>query len=157
MLRNVGLSFLAQNWLTDIRIAMTSVLIMDIWGGIGFCMVLYLAGIQSIPKEYLEAAIVGGATGIQKFRYITLPLIMQSVSVNILLSSIGGLKVFSQVYALTNGGPADSTQVVLTYIYKAFSEGRYGFSSSISIVFTVIVAILSFAIIKPLRKKEVEY
>lgn len=156
LLRTIGLGALAREWLVDIKIAMTSVCLMEIWSGVGFCMIIFLAGLQSISKEYYESATIDGANEWQKLIYIIIPLVIQAFTVNILLSVINGLKVFGQVYALTNGGPADATQVIGTYIYKAFSQGTYGYASAIGLAFTVFVSIVSFLVVKPLRKKEVE-
>lgn len=156
-LRYIGLGIFTQGWLTDTKVAMTSICIMDVWSGIGFSMVIFLAALQGVPKEYLEASMIDGAKGMQRLKHVILPLIMQSVSVNVLFSVVSSLKVFTQVYALTNGGPADSTQVVQTFIYKAFSGGRYGYASAVGIVSTIVISIISFAVLKLFGKREVEY
>lgn len=156
-LRTLGLDFLAQPWLVDPRFAMNSVSIMNIWQWTGLSLVIYIAGIQLIPNEYYESANIDGANYFQKIKNIMIPLSMPSIINNVLLAIVGGLKVFAQVYALTNGGPADSTQVFGTLIFKNFSQGLYGYSSAVGLVFTLTVCLLSFIFAGVLRKLEVEY
>lgn len=156
-LNNVGLGFLAQEWLTNPKIAMTSICAMEIWQGTGLTMIIYLAGLQTVPKEYYESADLDGTTGFQKFRYITVPLILPTFTVNITLTLINGLKVFGQVYALTSGGPADATQVFQTFVYKYFSQGLLGYSSAAGLVFTVVIMVVSLTLTSVMRKKEVSY
>lgn len=156
-LRMAGLGAIQPGWLTDTRLAMTSICLSDVWSGTGFCMIIYLAGMQSVPKEYIESAKIDGASNGKQMRHIILPLILQSATVNIMLSFISGLKVFGQVYTMTNGGPADSTQVIQTLIYRAFSQGRLGYASALGLLFTLIVGIFSLLLVVPMRKREVEY
>lgn len=156
LLRNIGLGGLAQNWLTDPKIAMISICIMGIWMGIGSTLVIFLAGLQSVPLEYYESATIDGAGGFQKFRYITLPLTMHSLTVNTLLSLIGGLHVFGQVFGLTNGGPNGATQVFGTFIFKNFSDGLFGYSAAAGLIFTVVVSISCFTLLALFRRLEVE-
>lgn len=156
-LNNAGLGFMAQEWLTNPKIAMTSICVMDIWQGTGLTMLIYLAGLQGVPKEYYESAALDGTTAFQKLRYITIPLIFPTFTVNIVLTLINGLKVFGQVYALTSGGPADATQVFQTFVYKYFSQGLLGYSSAAGLVFTVVIMVISLVLTGVMRKKEVEY
>ncbi len=156
-LRFVGLGAAAKPWLVDSRFAMNCVCLMNIWQWTGLSVVIYIAGLQTIPKEYYESANIDGATYLQKIKNIIIPLLMPSIINNILLAIIGGLKVFGQVYALTGGGPADSTQVFGTLIFKNFAQGLYGYSSAIGLVFTITVCLLSFTVVGAMRKLEVEY
>ncbi len=160
-LLNTTLEFLnlgrfKQDWLFDIRFSMTSISFMEIWQQTGFTMVIFLAGLQSIPKDYYEAAKIDGASKWAQVRYITLPLIMQSINVTLMLSVIAGIKVFAQVYGTTNGGPADQTQVLATFLYKSFGNGYLGYSSAVGLFTTILIVILTFGIVAYLRKKEVE-
>ena len=157
LLRNIGLGSLAQEWLVDARFAMNSVIVMSIWSGIGVTILLYISGLQSVPKDYYEAGDIDGCSSFQKVRYITIPLIIPSITVNLTLSLIGGLKVFGQVFALTNGGPNNATQVFSTLIYKNFGEGLLGYSSAVGLAFTIIVCLMSFILVTFMRKLEVEY
>lgn len=155
-LRTIGLDFLAQEWLVDSRYALGSICAMDIWQGTGFCMVVFFSCIQGVDKSYYESAEIDGASYMETVRRITIPLIMPAVNINILICIISGLKVFPQVMALTNGGPADKTQVVATLIYKSFAEGLLGYSAAVGFVFTIVVSTASFLILGFVRKFEVE-
>lgn len=156
-LRFVGLSDLAKQWLVDARYAMTAISFMEIWQWSGFNMVVFLAGLGSIPTDYYEAARIDGANSFQQLRYITLPLIVQSINITFMFSAISGLKVFAQVYGTTNGGPADATQVMGTFLYKSFSDGFLGYSSAVGLVFTVGIILVTGAALIMLRSREVEY
>ncbi|MFC3800517.1 carbohydrate ABC transporter permease [Cohnella sp. GCM10012308] len=156
-LRAVGLGSLAKGWLVDPAYAMNSVIVMSVWSGIGVTILLYISGLQSVPPEYYEAAEIDGCTAWQKLRHVSIPLIVPSITVNIVLSLIGGLKVFGQVFVLTNGGPNDATQVFGTLIFKTFGDGLLGYSSAVGLVFTVIVCLMSFVLVYALRKLEAEY
>lgn len=143
-------------WLGEEATAMWCVIWTDIWKGTGFSMMIFIAGLQGIPEEYYEAAAIDGAGGIKRFFYVTLPLLMPSFTVVITSSLIAGLKVFDNVYVLTNGGPGFATQVLATYVYKNFSAGFLGKSSAMSLVMTVIVCICTVGLNSFMRKKEVE-
>ena len=157
LLGAVGLENLVKPWLTTSGSAFGSVMFVEVWRQTGFNMVIYLAGLQTVPKEYYESADLDGTTGFQKFRYITVPLILPTFTVNITLTLINGLKVFGQVYALTSGGPADATQVFQTFVYKYFSQGLLGYSSAAGLVFTVVIMVVSLTLTSVMRKKEVSY
>lgn len=156
-LRSLGLDFLALSWLTDARVAMFSVSAMDIWMGVGASMVIFLAGLQSVSEEYYEAATMDGAGAWQKFIRITLPLTSYALMINTMLSLINGTKVFAQVYGLTNGGPADATQVYGTFIFKSFGAGLFGYSAAAGLLFTIAISAISFLLLRLFRKMEVEY
>lgn len=156
-LRAVGLDFLAKAWLVDGKIAMGAIAAMDIWQWVGFNMVVFLAGLQSIPADYFEAARIDGANRRQELRYITIPLLVQSFTITFIFSVISGFKVFAQVYGTTNGGPADATQVMGTFLFKSFSDGYYGYSSAVGVVFMFMTMIVALVFLGILRKKEVEY
>ncbi|SFB06005.1 raffinose/stachyose/melibiose transport system permease protein [Cohnella sp. OV330] len=156
-LRAVGLGGLANDWLFDPKIAMTSISFMEVWQWTGFNMCIFIAGLQSISKEYYEAASIDGASKFKQTLHITLPLLMQSINITVIFSIISGLKVFAQVYGTTNGGPADATQVLGTFLYKSFGQGYLGYSSAVGLVTTAIIMILTLGILAFLRKREVEY
>lgn len=155
-LRFIGLSGLAQEWLVNSKFAMNSVIAMDIWMGVGFTMLIFVAALKSVPVEIYESSKIDGANGFQNTYRITIPMIMPAVTINATLNIIGGLKVFAQVLVLTNGGPADSTQVFATLIYKNFGNGYLGYASAIGLVFTVVVVLLNTIFNTTLRKLEVE-
>ena len=147
---------LKQDWLFDPRFSLTSISIMEIWQQTGFSMAIFIAGLQSIPKDFYDAANIDGATTIQQIRYITVPLIIQSINVTLMLSIISGIKVFAQVYGTTNGGPADQTQVLSTFLYKSFGNGYLGYSSAVGLFTTLLIMLLTFGIVGYLRTKEIE-
>ena len=155
-LRMVGLEKFTHEWLFDTGTAMNSVCAIEIWQWSGFHMTIYLAALQGIDKSYLEAAAIDGASGWQQLIKIKIPLMIGSVGINIVLSIVGGLKVFDKIYATTNGGPNDATQVFSMYIYKTFGQGLLGLSSAYNLIFTLLVTILSFAVLKFFQRKEVE-
>lgn len=140
--RSVGLDVLAQKWLVDPSLAIYSVIGVDTWKGVGYIMVILLAGLQSISKDYYEAAELDGASYWQKLRFITIPMLMPAIAVVTALNVLYGLRVFDIVYALTNGGPGYATEVIYTVIFKAFSQGQYGLGTALS---TVLLMILLFA------------
>lgn len=155
-LNSAGLGFMAQNWLTNPKIVMFSISAIEVWKWTGFTMVILLAGLQTIPQEYYEAAQVDGVTGWQKFRYITMPLLMPSVNNAVILSIVGGLKVFDLVYAMTGGGPGNASEVLNTYVFKAYGNGFYGEACAASVILGILVVTVSLITLKPLKKKEVE-
>ena len=154
-LRAIGLDSLAQHWLTDPDIAFWSVMGVDIWRGTGYIMTILIVGILAIPQVYYEAAGIDGANGFQKFTYITLPMLKQTLAVTIVLNVLYGLKVFDMVYALTNGGPGHTTEVMYTAVFKQFSQGLYAVGTTISSVMFIFMVIVGYFMIKILTKDEV--
>jgi len=155
-LRSVGLDFLAQRWLTNPDIALYSVIFVDTWKGVGFIMVILIAGLQVIPVEYYEAAQIDGASQWDEFWKITLPLLMPTLTVTTVLNLLYGLRVFDVVWVLTNGGPGYATETVYTVVFKEFSKGRYGISTALSTLLFVIMAICGYWLIKAMQRQELE-
>lgn len=156
-LRTIGLDFLAKEWLVDARYAMNAIVVMEIWQWSGFNMIVCLSGMKAIPADYFEAAKIDGATRWQEIKFIMLPLMVQSFTITFIFSLISGMKVFAQVYGTTNGGPADATQVMGTFLYKSFSNGHYGYSAAVGFVFLIMISTFSLIAFGILKKKEVEY
>lgn len=156
-LRSVGLGGLARQWLVDPKVALGAVAAMEIWQWSGFNMVVFVAGMQSIPDDFFEAARIDGAGRWQTLKCITVPLMVQSFAVTFVFSIISGFKVFAQIYGTTNGGPADATQVMGTFLFKSFSEGKLGYSAAVGVIFMFLILIFSLAFLVILKKKEVEY
>ena len=130
--------FSDRNW------AMPSVALITVWWTVGFNMLLFIAGLQGISKEYYEAASLDGATGAQIFRYVTWPLLWPITALVLTLQLIAQLKIFDQVYLLTNGGPFNSTLVTLLYMYReAFQRFDGGYSSTIAMALFVIILVAS--------------
>jgi raffinose/stachyose/melibiose transport system permease protein len=154
-LRGVGLDAMAKPWLVDPHLALFSVIGVDTWKGVGYIMVILLAGLQTIPKEYYEAAEVDGAGFWSRLRHITLPLLMPAIIVITVLNVLYGLRVFDIVYALTNGGPGYATEVLSTGIFKAFGQGRYGLGTAISSILFVILTVAGYLVIRLMRREPV--
>ncbi|GAA3250490.1 carbohydrate ABC transporter permease [Dactylosporangium siamense] len=144
LLAVVGLGSWQQDWLGDPQLALWSVVAVIVWQFAGYSMVIFLAGLQSIPKEIYEAAAMDGAGPVRRFWWIVRPLLAPAITINLMLSIIGGIKLFDQVYALTGGGPGHATDTISTLIYKdAFTLGEFGYSIALAVVLTIIVAIVS--------------
>ncbi len=156
LLRALHLDFLAQNWLTDIHLAIFSICAIDIWKWTGFTMVIFLAGLQSVSLEYYEAAYIDGASTWQKFKNITFPLIVPTLNNNLFLALAGGLSVFDIVMVTTNGGPGYATEVFNTVIYRAFGSNLQGEACAGNILLSLLVALVTLTAYTLIRKKEVE-
>lgn len=140
----IGLEGLRQNWLGDPKVAIWAIMIVMIWQGTGYSMVIFLAGLQGIPDEVLEASAIDGAGSLSRFWYVVRPMLAPAITINLMLSLIGGLKVFDQVWVMTQGGPGGATNTMSTLIYtNAFQLGRFGYGAALAAVLTVFVAIAS--------------
>ncbi|WP_235293990.1 carbohydrate ABC transporter permease [Portibacter lacus] len=127
-------------WLSNPKIAMISIAIMATWKNVGLYVILFLVGLQTVPKSYYEAAEVEGATAWQQFRYITIPAINPTMFMVVILSTIGGFSLFIEPYIMTDGGPLNSTLSAMLYIYKqAFGYYHMGYSATLSIFFALII------------------
>lgn len=143
-------------WLTDPAIALYSVAMIDIWKGVGIATVIYLAGIAAIPQEYREAALVDGAGAWQRFKNITLPLLMPATSTVIVLSLIGGLRSFDLIWATTKGGPGFASDVLASVVFKQYQAGFYGLSTAGNVILFVLVAVIVYPLSAWLNRKTVE-
>jgi raffinose/stachyose/melibiose transport system permease protein len=151
----LGLHGQRQDWLGDPSLALWSIVTVIVWQFAGYSMVIFLAGLQSIPQELIEAAAVDGAGPFRRFSDVTRPLLAPALTVNLMLSIIGGLKLFDQVWVLTNGGPGTSTETLSTLIYKdAFQFGEFAYSTALALVLTVFVAVVSGTQYAVLRRQE---
>ncbi len=143
---NIG--WLGQRWT-----ALVAISILGIWKGIGWSMVIFLAALQGVPRELHEAAAVDGATAWGRFRTVTMPAIRPVIAFVTVMLVIGGFNVFISVFLMTNGGPLDETQVLLTYMYRqAFSFLDFGYGSALSFTLTLIVFVLSVAQLRLFRR-----
>jgi raffinose/stachyose/melibiose transport system permease protein len=157
VLDHLRLPFLRQNWLGESNSAIAAVLIVSSWQSIGLAMVIYLAGLQSVPSELVEAAKIDGANRLQTFWYVVLPMLAPAVTVTVVNSLITSMKVFDQIYVLTGGGPGYATETMSTLIYKtAFQYSETGYGSAISVVFTFVVAGVVLSMLRVLRRKEID-
>lgn len=142
------------DFLGDPKLALLSIILVDVWKGLSISVVIYIAGIQSIDKTYYEAAEIDGATGWQRIRYITLPLVAPSQNSIIILSLIGGLRSFDLIWSMTGGGPGFSTDVLASVIYKQYAAGFYGLSTAGNVVMLVLISVIAFPLQKYLNKRE---
>lgn len=144
LLAAVGLGSWQQDWLGDPEMALWSVVAVIVWQFAGYSMVIFLAGLQSVPKELYEAAAIDGTGPVRRFWSVVRPQLAPAITINLMLSIIGGIKLFDQVYALTGGGPGHATDTISTLIYKeAFTLGEFGYSIALAVVLTIIVAVVS--------------
>ncbi len=155
-LRTVGLTEFQPKWLTDTDIAMFSICAIEIWKWSGYTMMILLAGMQNISKDYYEAAIMDGATRWQQFSRITLPLLMASINNVVVLSIIGGLKVFDIVVATTGGGPGYATEVFNTMIYNSYSYQKYGEATAGTTLLAAVILVITLSAYQTIARKEVE-
>lgn len=141
-------------FLTDPANALFSVMAVTIWSGMGYYMVIYLAGLQSIPRHLYEVAEVEGVSAWQQMIHITIPLLRPSIAVVTVMSSIAAMKVFEEVYVMTQGGPMDSTKTLVYYLYEsAFSEFEMGYASAIGVVLFLLTLVFSLINLRFLREK----
>ena len=143
-------------WLTDPQWALLSVALVDVWKGVGLATVIYIAGIVSIPHEYLEAARVDGASAFSAFWHVVLPLARPATVTVILLSLIGGLRSFDLIWAMTKGGPGFTSDVIASVIYKQYQAGFYGLSTAGNVVLFVLVTVIILPLSMLLNRKVVE-
>lgn len=139
------LGFNSIGWLTDPRYALYSVILVTIWKGIGYYMIIYLAALMSVPKELYEACEIDGANFLQKHLTVTIPHIMPTIALVTTISSISAMKVFAEIYVMTKGGPLNASKTIVYYIYeRAFENLDLGFASAMAVVLLLIVMIFSF-------------
>jgi multiple sugar transport system permease protein len=125
---------------------------MAAWRNLGYLMVIFLAGLQTVPRELLEAAEVDGAGRWQRFRYVTLPMLRPVLLFGAVITGIGYLQFFEEPFVMTQGGPLDSTRSIAYYVYDQFTFGNYGFAAAASyVLFVAIVALtaVQFRILRP--------
>lgn len=144
LIRVLHLPIAPVGWLTDRRLALYSVMFVTVWQGIGYFMVLYLAGLQAIPPEYEEAARIDGASTWRVFTRITVPLLRPTVALCSIISCISAFKVFTEIYVMTRGGPEHGTLTLGFYIFSAaFGDYRMGYAAALSLVLGLFVGVVS--------------
>lgn len=145
------------SWLGDGDMAFISIILISVWQSLGFYLVIYIAGLQTVPKNLIEAAMIDGASSISRFIRVTLPLIMPSITVAVFYSLSNGLKVFDVIFSLTNGGPGTATTSIALDIYRtAFVINRFGYGSAKSVVLFLLILLLTFFQVSMFKKREVE-
>jgi len=152
-LKASGLGFLAGGWLSSYEMALPATFITFTWSHVGFPMILYLAGLQAIEKEYYEAARIDGANGLQTFRHVTLPGLKETHVIVLSLTVISGFKVFDLIYTMTYGGPGRSTQVLGTWMYfQTFQYYNAGYGSAVAWVIAIIVLVIAIPYIRRMSR-----
>lgn len=156
LLKALGLEHLIVGWLSDSRVALYSVVAVDVWKWIGYHMVLYLAGLQAISQDLYEAAALDGANGWQKFLNITIPQLNSTIVVNVLMSLTGAFASnFDIVNILTGGGPMHATEVSLTYIMTtAFKYNSMGKANAMSMILFLLVFLFGFAQLRIMSRED---
>jgi raffinose/stachyose/melibiose transport system permease protein len=149
ILRSMGGKQFARGWLSNFDTALPAVLITAIWHGAGFPMLLYLAGLQSIPRSQYEAAEIDGAGPVSRFKNVTIPWLKESHVIVVTLAIIGSVRSFELIYAMTYGGPGRSTQVLATWMYfNVFQYNKAGFGSAIAWVIAGISLLVTIPYIR---------
>ena len=143
-------------WFTDPNLALYSIILVDVWKGVGLATVIYMAGVVSIPQDYFEAARIDGATNWQNFWSITLPLLQPATVTVVTLSLIGGLRSFDIIWATTKGGPGFTSDVIASVIYKQYQAGFYGLSTAGNVVLFVLVTIVIVPLTIWFNRREIE-
>jgi ABC-type sugar transport system permease subunit len=156
ILNKMGLESLVQDWLGQVSTVMPALSISIIWYAVGFYMMIYLGGLSTISTEIYESASMDGVTKVQKLIYITLPLLAPSITINVVISTIGILTIFYLPFVLTNGGPgfASQTMAIDVYIF-AFRSMQQGAAMALAIILTVVTLIFVILQLKFLRRKEI--
>ncbi len=143
-----------QKWLTSPTLAMPSIVVMSVWQGLGYNMILFMAGLLDIPEVFYEVADIDGANAWNKFKNITVPLLKPTFLFIVVISSIGSFQVFTQPYLMTHGGPEDSTRVIVQYIqHKAFDTLLMGYGSAMAFILFAIIISITMIELKFLRTR----
>lgn len=141
-------------WLNTRWGGMTVAMLLGIWKGVGWNLVVFLAALQSVPGELYEAADMDGCSGLSKFFYITLPSIKPTILFALVMLTIGGFNVFTSIKMITDGKPMHQTETVLTWMYyKAFSTGQFGYAAALSFIVAVVLMILAYFQFKAMKNQ----
>ena len=153
-LLHIGIT--GPEWTTNPDLAIFSIMLVEVWKGVGIATLIFIAGIAAIPRDYYEAAQIDGATKIQQFFKITVPMVHQATTVVIILSFIGGLRTFDMVMAMTGGGPGFASEVLSSSIFRNYAQGFFGLSTTGNVILLLLVLLLIIPIIYFLNKREIE-
>lgn len=156
LLGMAGLEHMITDYIGNTQSAIRSICVIEIWRTLGFHMVLYLASIQTVPEELYEACTMDGGNGWQKFRYVTLPMIVPGITISVIMSVMTEMKQYDIVKVITNGGPGYSTETI-TYniVTQAFGNNMLGYSSAIAVFLFFIIAVITVIQLKLMRGKEI--
>lgn len=156
---NLGLASIGIDgpaWLSDPALALYSVALIDIWKGVGLATLIYIAGLAAISPEYYEASRIDGATRVQQFWRVTVPLVRPATVTVVTLSLIGGLRSFDIIWATTRGGPGFSSDVLASVIYKQYQAGFYGLATAGNVILFLLIALIILPLTWWFNKREVD-
>jgi multiple sugar transport system permease protein len=154
-LKGIGVDTTALTWTASPKLAFASVIAVDVWQWTPFVFLVLLAGLQAIPQEPYEAAVIDGSSSWQTFRNVTLPLLKPAILIALLLRTMDLLRVFDQIFILTEGGPGFATETISLYIYRtAFRFSNFGYAAAMSFVLLILTNIISLFYIRLLQKQE---
>ncbi len=149
---------IAPNWLTDRALAPWAIIGINVWQSVGFYMIIFIAGLQAIPQDFYDAAMVDGANRWQSFWHVTLPLLKPTSIFVMVITLINCFQAFTYQYVMTKGGPSDATNVIGLYVYQnAFQYLRMGYAAAISVVLFIIIMILTLVQLRITRSEEVSF
>lgn len=156
-LNSIGLENLSHDWLGQSGTAMIAIIATSQWQYVGYIMLLFIVAIQKIPEELYESAIIDGANSFQKFIFVTVPQIKDTILVTSIITVIGGFKVFDEVYVMTAGGPGRSTEVLASYLYKVgFRNDEMGYAATIATVIFLITFMITLIQLKASQQNKEE-
>jgi ABC-type sugar transport system permease subunit len=145
LLKSIGLASWTRAWLAEPGIALWATIVVGAWTWFGICTTMFMAGLQNVDMELVEAAKIDGANSVQRFFHIIIPQLRHVITMVMGITLIGGFKVFDVVFVMTQGGPGTRTEVIATYIYRtAFRLSRFGYGAALSVTLTILVFITSF-------------
>jgi ABC-type sugar transport systems, permease components len=149
--------FWQKSWLGDPRLAVVTTIFVSVWQGLGFYLIIYIAGLQSVPGDIIEAARIDGAGSVRRFFSITLPMIMASVSFCVFYSVANSMKMFELIFSLSGGGPGIATTPIALDIYNtAFNSNNFGYGSAKSVILFIIVSTISVIQVRFFKSREIE-
>ena len=151
-----ALGIAGPDWLGSVNLALYSVILVDVWKGVGIATVIYIAGILSIPEQYYEAISIDGGSTWDKFLHITLPLCRPAMNSVVILAFIGGLRTFDLIWVTTKGGPGFATDLLASIIYKQYSAGYYGLATLGNVLMFILISILAFPLYHFITRREVD-
>lgn len=158
LLTGMGLGFLAHNWLGDPKIAIYSIAVAQVWAHTGQMMIIFIAGLQSIPRSLYEVARIEGATRWQTFRKVTWPLLAPSATIVVAYTTLQSFKSFDLILAMTDGGPSYATEILSIFLYhEAFRNFKFGYASTAAVLFMLIIAAITVMQFKILKANRVNY
>lgn len=156
ILESMQLGFLNGNWLGDPTNALNVLVLVNVWQFVGMTMIIYLAGLQSIPEELYESSKMDGAGYLARIRYVTIPMLYPAIKINVVTNIIGSLAVFDVIMALTEGGPGYSTESLSIYIMRMLYGSFTGYSTAVAMILFIIIIIPVFLFLRLTKSKEIE-